>query len=392
MSIFQSAEILLPRTEKKPWAVVACDQFTSDPAYWQRVRATAAGKPSAVNLILPESELGAPDEAQKIETIHAAMRRCLAENVFAQYPDSFVYVERTLQSGAVRRGIVGKLDLEAYDFTAGSTSPVRATEKTVVERIPPRLRVREGASLELPHVLLLCDDAEKSVIEPLTNADLPVLYDFDLMENGGHIVGKLVAGAAKEALEARIAAYEKAHPQLSYAVGDGNHSLATAKTAYTKNPTPRSRYALVELENVRDDALVFEPIHRIVTETEPEKLLAALEAKCGAPDGFAVGWAIGAKRGVISLDQTKGELAVAVLQAFLDEYLKANAGKIDYIHDDDALLALAKPSGAIGFLLPPMEKAQLFRGVERDGVLPRKTFSMGHAAEKRYYMEARVIE
>ncbi|MBQ7523425.1 MAG: DUF1015 domain-containing protein [Oscillospiraceae bacterium] len=389
MSVFQPSEILLPHSaDKAKWAVIACDQFTSEPDYWRRVRENAKDAPSAINLILPESELGLPDEAQKIETIHETMRRYLENDVFAAYPDSFIYVERTLLSGAVRRGVVGQIDLTAYDYTAGSTSRVRATEKTVVERIPPRLRVREGASLELPHVLLLCDDAEKTVIEPLSAEDLPTLYDFELMEGGGHIRGKLVSGEAKTRLVQRIAAYENAHPALTYAVGDGNHSLATAKAAQEKG---QSRYALVELENVRDDALVFEPIHRIVTETDVPALLTALEKACGAPDGFAVGVLTGKTRQTVTLDRTKGELAVAVLQSFLDDWLKTHAGKLDYIHGEAAVQTLAAQKNAVGFLLPAMEKAALFRGVERDGVLPRKTFSMGHAQEKRYYLEARRI-
>ena len=402
--VFGAADVLLPRVnEMDKWAVVACDQFSSEPEYWARVRREAEGAPSALNLILPEAELGAQDEQERIAQIHAAMRAYLAQGVFEKHERAFVYVERTLVSGAVRRGVVGMVDLERYDYRAGAQAAVRATEKTVVERIPPRMAIRQGAAVELPHVLLLCDDERRALIEPLTlkKDGLPLLYDFELMEHGGRIAGYLVQGGEARALEARIDDYEARCMEssgLCYAVGDGNHSLAAAKACYEAQKAAQdgaqdnpARFALVELENIRDDAQVFEPIHRIVTGVEPEALLSALEERCGAAQGHRVAWIAGERRGSVTLSTGISPLAVGVLQGFLDEYLAAHGGQIDYIHGEDVLERLAQRPDAVGFLLPPMEKGQLFDGVVKDGSLPRKTFSMGHACEKRYYLEARRI-
>ena len=412
MNVFRSADILLPKdAEMEKWAVIACDQFTSDPAYWKRVKTTASGSPSTINLILPEAELGTPEEEKHTALINRTMKEYLDGGVFTVYASSYVYVERTLENGSIRRGLVGMVDLDAYDFTPGSVSAIRATEKTVVERIPPRMRVRRDAPVELPHILLLCDDHEKKLIEPVAAAksSLKKLYDFDLMEDGGHIAGWLVDGEAARAFDERLTAYCETvgdkyrglpGTPAVFAVGDGNHSLATAKSCYEELKKSRpgedlsnhpARYALVELENIHDPAQVFEPIHRVICKTDPAKLLAALEQTACAEGGFAVRWQAGEKSGTVYLDRAKGQLAVGVLQAFLDDYLKKNPGEIDYIHDDDALLDLAKREGSIGFLLPTMEKSQLFRGVIADGALPRKTFSMGHAREKRYYLEGRKI-
>ena len=402
--VFGAADVLLPRVnEMEKWAVVACDQFSSEPEYWARVRRETEGAPSALNLILPEAELGAQDEQERIAQIHAAMRAYLAQGVFEKHERAFVYVERTLVSGAVRRGVVGMVDLERYDYRAGAQAAVRATEKTVVERIPPRMAIRQGAAVELPHVLLLCDDERRALIEPLTlkKDSLPLLYDFELMEHGGRIAGYLVQGGEARALEARIDDYEARCMEssgLCYAVGDGNHSLAAAKACYEAQKAAQdgaqdnpARFALVELENIRDDAQVFEPIHRIVTGVEPEALLSALEERCGAAQGHRVAWIAGERRGSVTLSAGISPLAVGVLQGFLDEYLAAHGGQIDYIHGEDVLERLAQRPDAVGFLLPPMEKGQLFDGVVKDGSLPRKTFSMGHACEKRYYLEARRI-
>lgn len=410
MSVFKSTDILIPNNvDMEKWSVIACDQFTSDPAYWQRVRQTAGEGPSTIHLILPEAELGSENEANTVKQINAAMERYLAENVFRVYPNSYVYVERTLADGSVRPGLLGAVDLECYDYHAGSHSAIRATEKTVLERIPPRQRVRKDAAVELPHVLMLCDDDEKTLIEPIAAVrdTLPMLYDFDLMEQGGHITGWLVQGEVAAEFDKRFAAFaatvDRKYADLGgsvlLAVGDGNHSLATAKSCYEalKEANPGvdlsghpARYSLVELENIHDSSLVFAPIHRIILETDAEKLLRDLSAVC-ADGGYRVQWVIGEKTGTVYLDKARGELAVAVLQEFLDKWLAENAGIIDYIHGDEEVKALAQKENAIGFLLPAMEKHQLFRGVISGGALPRKTFSMGHAREKRYYLEGRKI-
>jgi hypothetical protein len=276
------------------------------------------------------------------------------------------------------------------------------------------MRIRRGAAVELPHVLLLCDDIEKSLIEPIgkMKSGLEKIYDFELMENGGHVAGWLVQGDVKDAFELRLHAYVKALEDkyvdlegvpMTFAVGDGNHSLATAKACYEelkeKNPKKDlsqhpARYALVELENIHDDALEFEPIHRILMNVEPEHLLESLKSACGTEDaehGYPLIWHCGEEQGTIYLDPEKSQMAVGVLQPFLDAYLEKNGGEIDYIHGDDVLIDLAKKERSLGFILPPMGKSQLFRGVIADGALPRKTFSMGHANDKRYYLEGRKL-
>ncbi len=411
MKIFGSTDILFPKTaDMNRWAVIACDQFTSDNAYWQRVRTHVADAKSTLHMILPEADLGSVDEAAAIERINATMQQYLDNDVFVSYPNAYVYVERTLLNGTVRPGLIGAVDLEEYDYNMGSVSAVRATERTVLERIPPRQRVRKDAGIEFPHVLMLADDDQKLLIEPIAASkdSLPKLYDFDLMEGGGHITGWLVQGQAAADFDKRLESYIAAVPAkyadlkgepVVLAVGDGNHSLATAKSCYEtlKKEYPGvdlsshpARYALVELENIHDDSQVFEPIHRILTKVDGEKLLKDLGTIC-ADGGYEVEYIMGTQRGKLYLDKAKGELAIAVLQEFLDAWMQENKCEIDYIHGDEEVVQLAREPGCIGFLLPPMEKHQLFRGVISGGVLPRKTFSMGHAREKRYYLEGRRI-
>ena len=412
-NVFLPADILLPKNaDFSKWAVIACDQFTSDQEYWNRVRANAEGSVSTINLILPEAELGTEKEAAHTALINKTMAEYMENGVFETYENSLIYVERTLENGSIRMGLMGMVDLDAYDYTVGATSAIRATERTVTERIPPRQRVRRDAPIELPHILLLCDDHEKVLIEPIAakKDSFKVLYDCDLMEDGGHITGWLVPQEEVEKFNATLTEYSanvgkkyeglKGEPVV-FAVGDGNHSLATAKSCYEElkknNPgvdlsAHPARYALVELENIHDPSQQFEPIHRVIFNTDTKKMLKAVEENICAEGGYPVKWYVGEEAGGGYLDRAKGELAVGVLQAFLDEYLKENEGEIDYIHDDDALIALAAKENAIGFLVPGMEKSQLFRGVVADGVLPRKTFSMGHSREKRYYLESRKIK
>ncbi|MBQ2445644.1 MAG: DUF1015 domain-containing protein [Oscillospiraceae bacterium] len=413
MNAFLPADILFPRVDSmEKWAVIACDQFTSDPAYWDRVRKNAEGAPSTINLILPEAELGTEKEAEHTALINKTMAEYLQNHIFTTFENALVYIERTLENGTVRKGLVGMVDLNTYDYSTGSTSAIRATERTVVERIPPRMRVRRDAPIELPHILMLADDHEKVLIEPIGEKkdQLKKIYDFELMEGGNRIAGWLVQGEEAQAFNDRLTEYSatvgKKYEDLKgvpmvFAVGDGNHSLATAKSCYEElkanNPDMDlsmhpARFALVELENIHDEAQVFEPIHRVIVKCDPKALLAALEQEACAEEGFPVKWYIGKESGTVILDQAKSQLAVGVLQGFLDDYLKEHEGEIDYIHDDDALIALADQDNAIGFLLPAMEKSQLFRGVIADGILPRKTFSMGHSREKRYYLEGRKIK
>ena len=418
MNAFLPANILIPQVDSmEKWAVIACDQFTSDPAYWARVAETAGDAPSTLRLILPEAELGTPQEAAHTEEINRTMEAYLANGLFRTYENSFVYVERTLQNGSVRKGLVGMVDLEAYDYNPGSTSAVRATERTVTERIPPRQRVRRNASLELPHILLLCDDDRKVLLEPIgaKKESLTKLYDFDLMEGGGHITGYLVSGEEAAAFEDRLTAYTAACPEkyqdlpgasLVFAVGDGNHSLATAKSCYeelkAKNPgvdlsNHPARYALVELVNLHDESLEFEPIHRVVFGAEPAQVLSALrmaypDAREGEGDGHVIRYLYGNARGALTVPDPAAQLAVGTLQSFLDRWMEGRSGvSLDYIHGAEVVEELTRRPKAIGFLLPPMKKEELFPTVIHDGVLPRKTFSMGEAHDKRFYLEARKI-
>ena len=410
MSLFQAADLLIPPEALLPdWAVIACDQFTSQPDYWQRVRARAEGRPSAWHIVFPEAELGR-DEQARIAAIDRAMRDYLEEGLFRSFPASCVYVERRLSDGSVRRGVVGVIDLEAYDYRSDASAPIRATEQTVEARIPPRVKIREGAALETSHVLLLMDDAEGAVLDTLEakKAAMPLLYDFSLMEGGGRISGRLVQGGDAAALDEAVQAYEAqaaarfaatGRAPMLYAAGDGNHSLATAKTCWEalKRQEPTlvgsahpARYAMVELQNIRDASQRFEPIHRLLTQVSVDAFLEDVQTIC-TPDGYEVPWFAGERRGVLRLDRARGALPVAILQPFLDEWLAKNGGGIDYIHGAEAASALAAREDAVALLLPAISKEDFFRGIVLGGVLPRKTFSMGHAQEKRYYLECRRI-
>ena len=412
------AEILLPKeADMTKWAVVACDQFTSQSEYWEAVEKTVGEAPSTLRLILPEAKLSSPQVADHIAAINAAMEDYLDEGIFETYPQSFFYMERTQADGKVCQGLIGMVDLEEYDFLSGSHKRIRATEGTVLERIPPRVQVRQCAALELPHIILLIDDAEKTVIEPLAEkkGDMKALYDFDLQQGGGHLSGWQVAKEDQERIAQALAAlgtpeqmekkYGVKDDVLLYAVGDGNHSLATAKQCYEnlKKMTPPekwadlpARYALVEVMNNHSDALEFEPIHRVLFGVEPEKLVEAFLAYYpgaheGAGEGHSIPYVYAGHTGVLTVPQPTSQLPVGTLQNFLDDYLKDHPAEIDYIHGDDVTKDLGSQPGNMGFLLPAMAKEDLFKTVLHDGALPRKTFSMGHAYDKRYYVEARKI-
>lgn len=401
MHPFTKANILLPQgVPLEQWSVIACDQFVSQPEYWEQVRKSAADSPSALHLILPEAELSG-DCREAIQKINETMHRYLQAQVFRLYPDCFIYVERTLLNGSVRKGVVGAVDLAQYDYTPQSNAPIRATEQTVAERIPPRMDIRRDAPLELPHILLLCDDEEKLLIESLTSKrdTLPLLYDFRLMLGGGRIRGWLVSGKDADSFTAALNAYgqrmRKKYPDnaILYAVGDGNHSLASAKGCYEENTAcENARYALAELENIHDEAQAFEPIHRLIINTDPKALLGAMQEAIGSAQGQPVQWHIGKEQGKFYVHSEDGTLPVGIVQDFLDAYLASHPGIIDYIHGEEALQQLAETENAIGLLLPPVEKAAFFQGIIAGGTLPRKTFSMGHAQEKRYYLEARKIK
>jgi len=410
MAVFQATELLIPREELlEDWAVVACDQFTSQPEYWKEVRESVGDKPSAYHITFPEAELGKNEEA-RIASINEHMRRYLEADIFRRFPHAYIYVERRMFDGSVRRGVVGVIDLEEYDYQSDAVSAVRATEQTVVARIPPRVRIRRGATLETSHVMLLMDDESGRVLDSLKakKAALPQVYRFSLMQGGDEVEGRLVQGADADALDAALDAYEAetrarfaetGKAPLLYAVGDGNHSLAAAKTCWERLKEERpelagtqhpARYAMVELQNIRDVSQKFEPIHRLLTDVSVNKLLLAAKDVCG-PGGLLVDWQAGERQGTLFLDKQKGTLPVAILQPLLDRFLSESGGNIDYIHEEDTAVRLAKRIGSIAFLLPKISKDDFFRGIVMDGVLPRKTFSMGHAWEKRYYLECRKI-
>lgn len=405
MHPFLPSDILLPQVDAlEKWAVIACDQFVSQPDYWEAVQAFVGDAPSALKLILPESELEG-DCVHAIETINQTMNTYLHHQIFRQYNNSFIYVERTLLNGSIRKGVVGAVDLEQYDYAPKSRSAIRATEETVPDRLPPRMDIRRNASLELPHVLLLCDDEKRLLIESLSakKDTLPPLYDFQLMAGGGRIRGWLVSGTDAKDFVHQLNIYEMQAAQkygddpILYAVGDGNHSLASAKGCYEELkqkgiPSDKARYALVELENIHDSAQVFEPIHRIITKTDPAALLDAMVRSIGKADGIPITWCIGDQTGHFFVQDDAGTLPVGIIQNFLDCYLLSNAGTVDYIHGDDTVRQLAQVPDTIGLILPPVEKNSFFRGIIAGGTLPRKTFSMGHAQEKRYYLEARRIK
>ena len=398
---------LLPRPDANwtAWACVACDQYTSEPEYWQRVDTLVGHQPSTLRLILPECDLPAPPE--RIDAIHAAMRDAL--NVLHPgVTDGFVLLERTTSTGK-RLGLVCCVDLEQYRYD-GAKTLIRPTEETVASRLPARLAVRNGAPLESSHVMLLLDDPQRTVIEPLyaRRGQLSPLYDFDLMQQSGHARGWAVTSDAdKAAIAAALNRLKDAlgADPLLFAVGDGNHSLATAKACYEeqkKGKTPEeylalpSRYALVEVVNNHDDALQFEPIHRVLFGVDHEKFMEEFKkfypnAHEGKGEGHVIEVCWNGHDDFVTVPDPKVQLAVGTLQAFIDEYLKQFGGEVDYIHGDEVTRELGFKEGNMGFLLPAMGKEQLFKTVMADGVLPRKTFSMGHAQDKRYYVEARKI-
>lgn len=414
---FKRGNILLPKnTDMTKWSVVACDQYTSEPEYWNSVREIVGSNPSTLNLTLPEIYLEESDVEERIKKINQNMEELVNMDFFNEYSDSMIYLERTQEDGKVREGLMGIVDLEDYSYEKGSQTLIRATEKTVIERIPPRVKVRENALLELPHIMILIYDEKKNIIESLKNkvTESDIVYDFDLMKNGGHIKGYLLNNETMDEVDERLKCLAdkdyfenkygvKDKGILLFAMGDGNHSLATAKACYEnlkkeigeKALSSKSRYALVELVNLHSDALEFEAINRVIFNTDKDKLLNSLKEyytinkeRNGqefrvVTDSIDEAWYI---------ENPKSNIAVGSIQMFLDDYLKDNVGKIDYIHGEDVTKSLASKDNNVGFIFDAMAKEDLFKTVILDGALPRKTFSMGHANDKRYYLEARKIK
>lgn len=399
MNIISGTDILLPRSaDMSAWSVIACDQFTSEPEYWASAEKFAADKPSTLSLMLPEAWLHTPRAGDADERIAGTMHRYLSEDVFITVPDSFIYVERMLPDGRLRRGLVAALDLEQYDFSGTMSASVRSTEGTVEGRLPPRVNIRRMAPFEMPHTILLMDDRADTVLSLPEKAknQLEKVYDFDLMLGGGHIAGWRVCGEIKAAVQSALDALDDAALQrdkygstaengrLTFAVGDGNHSLAAAKRFWeekretlpeNERRTDPARFALVEIENIHEPSLDFEPIHRVIFDTDTAPFAAALAARRAE-------WE--------APEKTLGE-RVAVAETFCREYTAAHGGYIDYIHGDDTAQSLGEKPGCAAVLLPPVDKSGLFLSVLKNGALPKKSFSMGHARDKRYYLECRKI-
>jgi len=437
----QVPNILLPKpgVDLKKWAVVACDQYTSQPEYWEAAKDAVEGSPSTLNVIFPEVYLEDGDGESRIESINSAMKGYLAEGVLQEQAPGFVLLDRKTSHVNSRKGLVVALDLEKYDYKVGSQSLIRATEGTIEDRLPPRVKIRENAAIELPHIMVLIDDPERTVIEPLFEKNLEEVYDFELMAGGGHLKGWRVDAA--EDIEGIAAGLRELAKQdvfdakygvsgkgtLLFAMGDGNHSLATAKNIWESLKSSvvdlravmdhPARYALVELMNVHDEGLAFEPIHRVVFDIDTEDMkrelvtffeaegstveietLDSLEAtkarleELSGGEAHLVAFVTASEYGIVKLASPVRNLEVGNLQAFIDAYLEGKESIVDYIHGDDVVVELGSKPNNIGFFLPVMGKSDLFKTVVLDGALPRKTFSMGEADEKRYYLEARRIQ
>ncbi|MGI6777499.1 MAG: DUF1015 domain-containing protein [Acetivibrionales bacterium] len=436
-------EILLPSDsiDMHKWSVVACDQYTSQPEYWSEVEQIIDGEPSTFNLILPEIYLEVQDRQERINKINENMEKYLEGGILVPLSPGFIYTDRKTTRTPSRKGLIMCVDLEKYDYSKGSQSLIRATEGTVIDRLPPRVRIRQDAIIELPHIMILIDDPEKTVLEPLAEKldNMVKLYDFDLMMKGGHIKGYKIDD--KKMISGIVCALEKlADPNsfrerykvdedkgvLLFAVGDGNHSLASAKVHWEnikktlhidESYNHPARYALVEIVNVHDEGISFEPIHRVLFNVNPDKVLGhmldyykkhsncelfffdnnrALHAKLAELSknkGLqTIPFITKNKLGIVSILNPVFNIEAGTLQDFLDNFLEENPSvKIDYIHGENVVASLGSKEGNIGFFLPPMDKCDLFKTVILDGALPRKTFSMGEAEEKRFYLECRKI-
>ena len=415
---FLPADILLPNLDKvngTAWAVVACDQHTSEPEYWQATRDVVGDRPSTLHMILPELEIGQAEE--RIPAIHETMETSLKE-VLVRHQSKMLYLERTQSDGKIRRGLIGVVDLEHYDYNKGSRSLIRATEGTVMDRLPPRLAVRRDAMLELPHAILLIDDPGKTVIEPIGSRaeTLPLAYSFQLMHRSGKVEARFVDSVGLGRIEAALqrlispeqirAKYGEGVDPLLFAVGDGNHSLACAKIVYEeikkqhgdKNALYHpARYALVEIVNLHDPVLQFEPIYRVLQNVDPDDVLSAMEKYSfglhGGAEPQQARFLSRERRGTIHFGAPCEQLVAGTLQTFIDGYLASHPeASVDYIHGSKRVEVLSAKDNTVGFLYGGLDKSKLFTTVIKDGALPRKTFSMGTAADKRFYVECRRIK
>lgn len=421
----KSANILIPKKEVDltKWAVVACDQFTSQPEYWEDLDKWIGNSPSTLRIIYPEVYLDRPNKEEIINDINSSMEKYLNSNLLAEYKDCFVLVKRDTPSGT-RYGLMATLDLEKYDYSKDSKSLIRATEGTILSRIPPRKEIRKHAKLEIPHIMVLISDKYRAIIEPLRDkrSSLECIYDMDLNKNGGHLTGYLVN--RKEDKEIILKGFEHIYDDLDptnpllFAMGDGNHSLATAKSCWedikkelsdSEIASHPARYALVEIENIFDEGLEFEPIHRVLFSIERKTFESLLENTCSSfskievnskeellkktnESGQHFGFIDKSGYSVYTIIDGKKSIAAGTMQLVIDEMLEKKLGEVDYIHGEDVTIELGKKDRNIGIILPDISKDNFFPDMLKDGAYPRKTFSIGHANEKRYYMEARRID
>lgn len=399
MSCFYPADILLPKNATKEdmekWAVIACDQYTSDEEYWEDVKEIVGDAPSTLNIMLPEIYLE-KDNSEKIKKINATMQEYLDNDMFEEYKDAMIYVERQV-GDKVRKGLVGMVDLEEYDYTPGSQTLIRATEATIIDRLPPRIEIRKNAPLEMPHILMLFNDANKTIVAPLEarKGELEVVYDFDLMKDGGHVTGYLLTKEMQESVEKALDKFAEENDGLQFAVGDGNHSLAAAKACYERDKNPLNRYALVEIENVHNSAQEFESIFRVLFNVDADNFLEEFKdytKKNGMGGMQKFKYYFGEEEGEFEVKAT-AKLPVGTLQGFIDLYIEENPEvRVDYIHGQDVVKKLAKKENTIGFIYEGIKKDNFFDAIIQDGSLPRKTFSMNEANEKRFYIETRKIK
>lgn len=402
MVTLKEANILIPKkhVDLFKYACVACDQFTGDKDYWDKVDELSKNEYSTYNITFPEIYLGKDNDA-RIKNINKTMNEYLEKDIFDEIKNSVIYIERTLNDGTVRKGLVLACDLEAYEYKKGTKSLIRPTEGTIEDRLPPRVKIRENAPMELPHIMLLVNDEKKILIESIKEADITLLYETELMQSGGSIKGyKLSEEKASEIISnLPLVDCKNGDDVIRIAVGDGNHSLATAKKCWEnikstlseeEKLTHPARFALCEVVNLHSEALVFEPIHRILYNVDTDKFLSVLEANKDEN---------GQKITIIIKNSVKDYyispshcLTVGSIQNIIDTYLEENGGEVDYIHEPEQVEKNAQGDNAIGILIPGLDKKDLFPAVLENGALPRKTFSMGMGIDKRYYFEARKIK
>ncbi len=400
--MIKSCDILIPAdgVELSRFACVACDQFTGDASYWENTEKFVGDKPSALKLTFPEIYLGRNDP-ERTAQINENMRKYLAEGVFREIKDSVIYVERTLNNGKTRKGIIAACDLEEYEYSPDTHSHIRPTEATIADRLPPRVEIRRNALLELPHIMLLINDEKKEIMSFAKSLAGELLYSTPLMLSGGSIKGWRITGEnAKKVTDAlESVPVGTGDNVITLAVGDGNHSLATAKKCWEElKPTLTSderemhpaRYALCEIVDLHDDALEFEPIHRIVYNVDVDDLLNTLSAQSD-PNGQKCIAVFGKNKKEFALSPTHS-LTVGTVQNIIDAYSRTHSVKVDYIHEAEQVEKNALEPNTVGLLIPGMSKSELFPAVIANGALPRKTFSMGMGIDKRYYLEARKIK